>query len=381
MNILSSAYGEKTLNRYPVKKNEKLRAWDAADEYLLAYLASENIISENSRVLVINDSFGALSLSLAVFNLTSISDSYLSQQAILKNASINKIDPGQLSINNTMDPLTDTYDAVILKVPKNLAMLEDELFRIREHCDENTVILAAAMTKHIHTSTIKLFERIIGETKTSLAQKKARLIISKFDSSLDPGTSPYPSEYINDVNGEKYLNHANVFSRDKLDIGSRFMLQHIPQNSNYKIIVDLACGNGVLGIAAAKKNPQAKLAFVDESFMAVASAKHNAERLLKNNSDRSCQYDFKVTDCLQGIDNDSVNLIINNPPFHQQHVVGDFIAWQMFNEAKEKLTSGGELWIVGNRHLGYHVKLKKLFGNCQTIAGNKKFVILKSIKN
>jgi len=36
--------------------------------------------------------------------------------------------------------------------------------------------------------------------------------------------------------------------------------------------------------------------------------------------------------------------------------------------------------VVGNRHLGYHAKLKKLFGNCETVAANRKYVILKAIK-
>ena len=133
----------------------------------------------------------------------------------------------------------------------------------------------------------------------------------------------------------------------------------------------------MLGIAAAKSNPQAKVTFVDESFMAIASAKHNVKELLtKDESDA----EFKVTDCLHGIPKKSLDLILNNPPFHQQHVVGDFIAQQMFNESKDKLRSGGELWIVGNRHLGYHIKLKRLFGNCENIASNKKFVILKAVK-
>ena len=41
---------------------------------------------------------------------------------------------------------------------------------------------------------------------------------------------------------------------------------------------------------------------------------------------------------------------------------------------------GGELWIVGNRHLGYHGKLKRLFRGVEQVAATPKFVILKAIK-
>lgn len=380
MNTLICTQGKYTLNRYPTVKNESLRAWDAADEYILSHLAEQEILTDTSKTLILNDSFGALSIalstSLAGKPLHSISDSFLSHQAIIENLKANNIPPENITTANTLQPLSEIYDLVIIKIPKNLAMLEDELFRIRDHCHADTVILAAAMSKHIHSSTLKLFERILGPTKTSLAHKKARLVFCEFNKELKPGKSPYPSSYTLDINQQSYTNHANVFSREKLDLGSRFMLDYIPKSASYKNILDLACGNGVLGIAAAQQNPKANVCFVDESYMAVESAKENAHKLVENNK----RLEFKVTDCLQGIEKNSLDLIINNPPFHQNHVVGDFIAWQMFNEAKDKLKSGGEIIIVGNRHLGYHIKLKKLFGRCEMLASNKKFVILKAIK-
>jgi len=376
MNKLEIPQGQFTLNRYPVRQNEQLRAWDAADEYLLLHLHEQDLLTDSSKILILNDAFGALSVILSEYSPSSVSDSYVSHQAIIENASVNSISTEQINIQNNFHALNDIFDIVIIKIPKNLAMLEDELFRIRDNCDENTVILAGAMSKHIHSSTLKLFDRILGTTTTSLARKKARLVMCKFNTELKPGKSPYPSQYINDVTEETYLNHANVFSREKLDLGSRFMLEYIPKSNTYTKILDLACGNGVLGITAAHLNPMAKITFVDESFMAVESAKLNTQKLLEDNS--NCE--FKVTDCLQGLENNSLDLILNNPPFHQNHVVGDFIAWQMFKEAKNKLKTGGEIMIVGNRHLGYHIKLKKLFGRCEMVASNKKFVILKAIK-
>lgn len=376
MNTLETPHGQFTLNRYPVRQDDQLRAWDAADEYILSYLNEESLLRDSTKMIILNDAFGALSITLSKYLPYSISDSYVSHQAIIENARANSITKDSINIQNSFKSVNTTVDLVIIKIPKNLAMLEDELFRIRDNCDENTVIIAGAMSKHIHTSTLKLFERILGTTITSLARKKARLVICKLNKDLKPGKTPYPSQYKNDVTDENYLNHANVFSREKLDLGSRFMLEHIPKSNNYTNILDLACGNGVLGITAAHLNPMATVSFVDESFMAVESAKLNAKQLLEDNT--NCE--FKVTDCLQGIESNSLDLILNNPPFHQNHVVGDFIAWQMFNEAKDKLKTGGEIMIVGNRHLGYHIKLKKLFGRCEMIASNKKFVILKAVK-
>jgi 23S rRNA (guanine1835-N2)-methyltransferase len=56
--------------------------------------------------------------------------------------------------------------------------------------------------------------------------------------------------------------------------------------------------------------------------------------------------------------------VLNNPPFHENHAIGDATAWQMFTESRDWLQPGGELWVVGNRHLAYHAKLKRRFGKC-----------------
>jgi 23S rRNA (guanine1835-N2)-methyltransferase len=238
------------------------------------------------------------------------------------------------------------------------------------------VIVAAAMVKAIHTSTLKLFEKYIGPTQTSFAKKKSRLIHSQLDETLTPGKSPYPTTYLLEGTGYTIINHANVFSRASLDIGTRFFLQHLPRSEKYQRIIDLACGNGVVGLMAAEKNPQAELFFLDESYMAIASAEENFRNVFSENRHAV----FKVSDGLQGIDKHSVDLILNNPPFHQQHSVTDEVAWNMFQQSKAVLKQGGELLVIGNRHLGYHVKLKKLFGNCKIIANNKKFVILQASK-
>ena len=76
----------------------------------------------------------------------------------------------------------------------------------------------------------------------------------------------------------------------------------------------------------------------------------------------------------------SLDLVICNPPFHMGRATGDLIAWRMFEQAKYSLRTGGELRIVGNRHLGYHLKLRRLFGNCEVVASDRKFVVLSAIR-
>ena len=381
---LGSAFGTFELKRFPVRKKETLRAWDAADEYLLHHLEENDLMHDDITVLIINDAFGALSVSLHHYAPVMMSDSYLSMQAVSANLKNNDIDYESVTMINSLHApdsvLEKMADIVIIKMPKSLAMLEDQLHRVRVAVDASTTIIAAGMTKRIHSSTMAMFEKILGPTRTSLARKKARLIFCEFDPALDVPENPYPDTYRlgYKLDGEdiEISNHAGVFSRDKLDIGARLFIEILPVDERYHTIVDLGCGNGILGLMAAIKNPTAKIIFSDESYMAVESAIDN----FINTFGESREAEFLQTDCLHGVEEDSVSLVLCNPPFHQDNAINDDVAWQMFTESKAVLVKDGELWVIGNRHLGYHAKLKHLFGNCEVVANNKKFTLLKAIK-
>jgi len=367
------------LNRYPLRNNDPLRAWDAADEYLLQHLVDNTILTSDTQILIVNDSFGALTVPLSAHSAQIYTDSYISEYSIEQNLRKNSRPEQLAAFIHSTEQLKVNYDVVLIKVPKNQALLEHQLHKIKDHITTRTIVVAAGMVKTIHRSTLQLFESIIGPTTTSLAQKKSRLIFSQVDAALNNGTTPYPKGYELPEYNITVVNHANVFSRLKLDIGTRFFLQNLPRNIQKKDVIDLGCGNGLLGVIYARNNPGSRLTFIDESYMAVASAKINYENGLENLADKG-EAQFLVGDCLTGVAENSTDLILNNPPFHQNTAVGDQIAWQMFNESKRVLRSGAELWVIGNRHLGYHTKLKRLFGNCETIASNQKFVLLKTRK-
>nr|WP_236725775.1 methyltransferase [Candidatus Reidiella endopervernicosa] len=365
------------LKRLPKRRRELLRAWDAADEYLLNHLNEQQLPVAGSRVAIVNDSFGALAVTLAEYAPTAISDSWLSQAATRMNLQENGLADSAVTLLSALDELQGEFDLVLIKVPKTLALLEHQLIELAPHLTPTSQLIFAGMVKLLPSSVWKLIERLVGPTTTSLAKKKAKLIIAQPDGSLKMPENPYPHCYTLEGSDYRICNHANVFSRDSLDIGTRFFLQHLPQMPEAKEIVDLGCGNGVVGLIAAEKNPQASIHFVDESFMAVASAQQNFETAFGDS--RSAQ--FSVGDGLEEFAVESVDLILCNPPFHQQQAVGDQIAMSMFRESKRVLRRGGELWVIGNRHLGYHTTLKRLFGRVQNIESNEKFVILRVLQS
>lgn len=363
------------LQRFPITKDQTLKAWNAADEYLLEWI-NENDLKQNDKILIINDQFGALICSLSRFQPLYWTDSYLSETAIQNNLKSNSLDESIPHINQCDQTLPENmkFDWVIIRIPKHNSLLSFQLRSILPFIHSDTIILSAGMTKEIHKSNLNLFESIIGKTTTSLAKKKARLIFSKVDKISEKNSEEdilmnSASNYKIKQFGLNIIGLPGVFSRDSLDIGSRVLLQYMPKTEPGQKVLDLGCGTGILGTYAAKQNPQLVITFTDESWLAVESAK-------KTFWENTGQIPLtKVTDVLDGLANNQYDHILCNPPFHQQNVQTLSIANRMFKESANKLNIDGELRVVANRHLKYKPMLGKYFRNVQVISKDPKFIV------
>ncbi|GAA2947990.1 methyltransferase [Streptomyces enissocaesilis] len=384
MNHLTTSLGEYDLVRFPEDPRDRLRAWDAADEYLLRHLGGTGDAPPpdlSGTVVVVGDRWGALTTALSGCRPVQITDSFLTQQATRVNLERNGADASAVRLLSTQEPPPERIDVLLIRVPKSLALLEDQLHRLAPHVHAGTVVVGTGMVKEIHTSTLRLFERILGTTRTSLAVRKARLILCTPDPGLARGNDPWPYSYalpsdVGVVSGLTVTNHAGIFCAERLDIGTRFFLRHLPERRGPERVVDLGCGNGVVGTAAALANPEAEVLFVDESFQAVASA----QATFRANAGADSKAEFLVGDGLSGAPEGTVDLVLNNPPFHSHQATTDATARRMFAGARDALRPGGELWVVGNRHLGYHVALRRIFGSSELVASDPKFVVLRAVK-
>nr|MEE4268806.1 methyltransferase [Candidatus Krumholzibacteria bacterium] len=304
-------------------------------------LAEMEISASGPSLLVVNDSCGALAvaLTLAGIQVQSWNDSWLSQQALEHNLTANDLAPGQVAFVPADQTPSGPVDLVLMKIPKNLAWWEDSLLRLRPLMTARSVILAGSMIKHTPRRAYTLIQECMGPCQTSLGWKKARLAEATFASDLACPASLPLATYRLEAFDLTLHNQANVFSREKLDWGTSFLLDHLPILDGERRVLDLACGNGVLALAVRRRSPQAVVWGIDESFQAIASARHNAQT---NDLDVT----FQVAGDLSQVPPQTQDLVLCNPPFHQDHTVGDATARALFAQAHGVLKSGGELRIV-----------------------------------
>ena len=363
--------------------------FDAADEYLLHEFARRNI-APGSDVLVVNDRFGAIVTSLADrYRVTSRGDSFLAFEAAVANLSNNNLDPSSVTFQASTVPVVadgtpepPVFRAVLVRVPKSLALLEYQLDEIGPAVPAGTPVICAGMEKHLSRRVNTLLSDLVGPPTASLGWRKARLIVACAEPTVTSRqrTSPFPTVYtLDEVKPPLTLrNHAGVFSRTGLDLGTRTMLPFLtvdlgePPNPDHPLqVADLGCGNGVIGILSARSNPDAEYSFFDESFMAIHSAEENRQASFPGRPAA-----FVTGHAMGATPPRTFDVIFCNPPFHQDHSVGDETAWRMFLSAHRALAPGGSLLVVGNRQLNYHNKLRRLFGNAEQLGGSPKFVVL-----
>jgi len=134
---------------------------------------------------------------------------------------------------------------------------------------------------------------------------------------------------------------TGVFSGSKVDNGTRYLLQeHPPIGGEVSTILDLGCGYGPLGLAAAKRAPKAQVWGIDVNERAVALANSNAESNNVSNA-RFCL----AADVPEDL---RFDLIISNPPIR----IGKAALHELLTVWLDRLAPQGRAWMVVQKHLG-----------------------------
>ena len=167
-----------------------------------------------------------------------------------------------------------------------------------------------------------------------------------------------------------FLTDAGVFSKNAIDYGSRVLLDNF-QPEGAKTLLDVGCGYGTLALTLAKKYGL-KATLVDVNSRALDLAKKNAD---KNNIEVNDIFLSNIYDNVEG----KFDAIISNPPIR----AGKEVVHTILSDAYEHLNNDGHLTIVIQKKQGApsaQKKMKDVFGNCEIVAKDKGYYILRSYK-
>ena len=356
-------YEEKSysVERYPSSDNKSLRAWSAADEYLLKYLKENNI--SYTKPLIYNDRFGFLGTILSK-QQPDIIINYKSQEKSLEiNLKKHGIDLNTISKKRPLDKIETPYDLVLIKIPKSLDLFRLQLDQFHESLNEDSLVVCAFMTKYFSAKILEIAEDYFEQCEQSVSWKKARLLFLKKKRKVKK------IEHLNSISyssTKEFKQYYGVFSAKKIDQATLLLIKHLDVRLGHNKILDLACGNGILAYAVLVNKPNVEIHLLDDSELAIASSKINID------SEKAY---FHYNDTLHNFENNTFDLIISNPPFHFEHETNIEVALNLFKEVKRCLKKGGSFQLVTSNHLNSKTHLKKLFHKVNIIAQNEKFIV------
>lgn len=171
----------------------------------------------------------------------------------------------------------------------------------------------------------------------------------------------------------KFVSDAGVFSKQGIDFGSRVLIEamEIPEEAS---VLDVGCGYGPMGLAAAGLAAQGKVTLIDVNERAVELAKENAS----NNGIKNVT--VIQSDLYEKLGDQKFDVILTNPPIR----AGKQTVHAIFEGAAERLKSGGSLWVVIQKKQGApsaKEKLESLFGEVEEVTKEKGYRIFKATKN
>jgi len=158
----------------------------------------------------------------------------------------------------------------------------------------------------------------------------------------DPGLASDPRRVRLDLPDRSFVLETDrgVFSRDRIDPGTKFLLLEAPPPPETGTFVDLGCGYGPIACTLAARAPQATVWAVDVNRRAVQLCARNAAAHGLANVRAVLPEDVPA--------DLAVDLIWSNPPIR----VGKAVLYDLLDRWLARLTPAGSALLVVQRHLG-----------------------------
>ena len=166
----------------------------------------------------------------------------------------------------------------------------------------------------------------------------------------DPPPDPYFKKRVALVDEGERLEFEvahTLFASHEVDAGTKLLLRCLETEEPPRRILDLGCGYGVLGIALARRFPEARVVLADSNLLAVRYARRNAALNGAGNAE------VVGSVALEDIPAGDYDLVVANVPAK----IGDeAIESEFVRGPRGRLAAGGAYWFVAVSGLNHLLK-------------------------
>lgn len=349
--ILSTKTLKKIKNLFPIEPNNKI--------YLpIIYnpINLENLLNFFSNKIVVS-----------IPNYTVYSN-ILKNQFIAKEVQKNKIEFNMDFFGVSSKISLENITRIIVIFPSNLSLnlINYALHQMSNFLTQPAAILIIASHKKQSEIIVKWMDETRLEYSKAKSQDKNLFFIPEFTPS-NISKSDF-EDYIIKINYKKdfgefeFFSSDGVFSKDKIDDGTDFLIDTIlnePLISKNAEIIDYFAGIGVIGIMLSKFLELKKLHCIESDLISLFLLKRNLKYHHINDS---------IVHEMDGLVNpiiipNTIDYIIANPPTHIKKE--DFKNFLQIS--RQLLKNQGKLMIVINSIIPYEHTLKEFFPNPSNI--------------
>lgn len=161
-----------------------------------------------------------------------------------------------------------------------------------------------------------------------------------------------------------------IFGWQKIDAGSAFLIEHLPDVflQAPARALDLGCGYGYLSLSAARHWPDTEFVASDNNATAV-------DACVRNFAEFALRGEVICSDCGAALD-EKFAVILCNPPFHQGFDVDAELTARFLRNTRRLLARGGRALFVVNQFIGLERAATPLFARVDVVARNKSFKLV-----
>jgi len=164
---------------------------------------------------------------------------------------------------------------------------------------------------------------------------------------------------------------SGTFSPRKLDTGTTTLLDEMQLPASGRVL-DLGCGNGIIGIAVAATNPALDVVLADINGRAIVETRSNIKR---NHVKNAVVVQSDLFEKIEG----EFDCVLTNPPIS----AGRAVVFAMVAGAHAHLNPGGSLQLVARGKKGGETirdEMERVFGNAETLGRKSGFHVYKSVR-
>lgn len=275
------------------------------------------------------------------------------------------------------------FDAVIMLLPKGRKLARKLLVEAHQALKpEGNFFLIGSNNEGVQ-AVCKDATELFGKGSVLAYKKGSRIFKTKKSHTSDlppawavePGIAPGTwLEFNVQIKDQRFTicSLPGVFSYEHLDEGTELLL-HSTNLQPGATILDMGCGNGIIGLYASKLGA-ASVDMVDSNLYAICAARKNIEvNGLKNIT-------AMPGDLYEAVDKKRYDLVLSNPPFHTGKEVNYQVAQALIHGAYDHLNKKGRLVVVANRFIRYDHWMQEVFKNIEVLSTTSKYHVLSSTK-